>query len=177
MRRFALLTLCWFTAFILATTAQASERDFYVSAQGKWSGRGEIIAGKYKNTRFSCVFQGISPDRITGLNIDGSCRVGIFSQPMNASVERALAGYTGKFMDGAAGNGLDVVGGRFSGSQLAIDIRRKDLHGVMFARMGSPEKMHVTVSVRVGEHLIPVIALSLERVGGSIKEAATGSTD
>jgi hypothetical protein len=106
--------------------------------------------------------------------IDGSCRVGVFTQPMNASVTRTGRGFTGKFLDGEAGEGMDVVGGRYSASKLVVDVRRKDLNGVMVARLSGEDKLNITVSVRVDKQLIPVIGMSLDRVD---EATATGSLE
>ena len=151
--------LSWGHAF----AGPASESAFYREVAGKWSGPGEIVAGRYKGTKFTCVFEGMSPDSVTGLKIDGSCRVGMFSQPMNAVFQRASAGYSGRFLDGEAGEGMDVVGGRYSRSRLVVDIKRKDLRGVMVAQLADDDKLNVTISVRVDRRLIPVIGMSLGR--------------
>jgi hypothetical protein len=177
MRIFSLLILAVFVSVSFAVTAGATEREFYRGVQGKWSGQGEIVAGKFKNTRFTCNLEGISPDAITGINIDGSCRVGMFSQPMSATVERAVAGYSGRFLDGAAGAGLDITGGRYTPSRLVVDIRRKELHGVMAARLTDPDRMNVTISVHVDDRLIPVIGMSLTRVSAPIDRTQTSSID
>jgi len=36
-------------------SAHASERNYFRSVQGSWSGAGKIVAGKYKNTIFTCI--------------------------------------------------------------------------------------------------------------------------
>ncbi len=101
-----------------STAAFASETEFYRTIEGRWIGPGEIVAGKYKGTKFTCDFNGITPANAKGMSIDGNCRVGVFNQPMNASVTRVrAAASTGKFLDGEAGEGMDIVGGRFSGFQ------------------------------------------------------------
>lgn len=146
------------------TGAFASEAEFYRNIQGRWSGPGEIVAGKYKGTRFTCDFKGIAPASANGMSIDGNCRVGVFNQPMNASVTRSGRGFTGKFLDGEAGEGMDIVGGRYSASKLVVDIKRKDLNGVMVARLSGSDKLNITVSVKVDKQIIPVIGMTLDRI-------------
>jgi len=97
------------------------------------------------------------------MNIDGSCRVGMFSQPMSAIVQKVNSRYRGKFLDGAAGEGMDVVGGRYSRSKLVVDIVRKDLRGVMITNLTQKNKLNITISVHVGTKLVPVIGMSLKR--------------
>ena len=48
------------------------------------------------------------------MDVDGSCRIGMFSQPMNAKIVKAAGNYIGEFLDGAKGDGMDVVGGRYT---------------------------------------------------------------
>ena len=163
-----------------ASPAVASEAKFYKEIQGRWQGPGEIVAGKYKGTRFTCTFDGLSASPKTGMSIDGNCRVGVFNQPMNASVERGARGYLGKFLDGEAGEGMDIIGGRYSGSKLTVEIKRKDLRGVMVASLKEEDKLNITISVRVSSKLVPVIGMTLDRVSrvgtddtptGSVRQA------
>lgn len=150
---------------LLAVEAHASDRKFFSGIEGTWSGPGEIVAGKYKGTKFVCTFKGDNLAREPGMNIDGSCRVGVFSQKMSAMVRRAAGRYKGKFLDGAAGEGMDVVGGRFSRSKLSVDIVRKDLRGVMTTSLSKDRKLNITISVHVGRKLIPVIGMTLKQIG------------
>lgn len=172
------LIFLFLAAMAAATSvANASERVFYNNVQGKWSGPGEIVAGKYKGTKFNCVFNGITPGSDIAISIDGNCRVGVFSQPMNASVERTASGYSGKFLDGESGEGMDVVGGRYHASKLIVDIKRKDLRGIMVARLTDEDKLNITISVRVDSRLIPVIGMSLDRIGPAIDDTVTSSVN
>jgi hypothetical protein len=162
---------------IWVACAEASEKQFYNNIQGRWSGPGEIVAGKYKGTKFNCTFDGITPEKLTGMSIDGNCRVGIFSQLMNASVNRSARGYSGKFLDGEAGEGMDIIGGRYTSSKLVVDIRRKDLVGVMSASLTGRDKLTITISVRVESRLIPVIGMTLARIGPALNETFTSAID
>src|SRR5690606_31686826 len=104
------------------------------------------------------------PEASVGMTLDGSCRVGVFSQPMKATVTRVGTSYSGKFNDGAEGKGLDVTSGSVSGNRVVLGLNRKELNGAMLARVADKNTMNVTVSVRVDEDLIPVIGMSLKRV-------------
>ena len=151
-----------------AASAQAAERDrkFFQSVEGDWSGPGEIVAGKYQGTKFNCTFNGSTPAKKLGMTLDGSCRVGVFTQKMSATVEhKGAKGYKGTFMDGAAGKGLDIVSGNVvDGGKVVLAINRNQLKGVMQARVADKNTMNVTVSVRVEKELVPVIGMSLKRV-------------
>lgn len=149
--------------------ANANERDrkFFNQVKGEWVGPGEIVAGKYKGTKFTCTFTGSTPGEQIGMTLDGSCRVGLFTQRMSASVQRKGNGYRGTFMDGAAGKGLDVVSGNVNGSKVVFSLNRASLKGAMIAKLASEDNMTVTVSVRVAKQLVPVIGMNLKRVDGS----------
>ncbi len=153
----------------------AEERGgrFCKSVQGVWVGPGEIVAGKYKGTKFTCRLNGSTPSGKVGMTLDGSCRVGVFSQRMSATVERGGRGYRGTFLDGAAGEGLDIVSGSVDGKKVTFSISRKQLNGAMSARLPNKNAMNVSVSVKVDSQMIRVIAMDLKRVeGGAIAEVA-----
>lgn len=168
-----ILSAC--TLAVIAQPVVANERDkpFFQRAEGVWSGPGEIIAGKYKGTKFVCNLDGSTPARAAGMTLDGSCRVGVFSQKINASVAYAGNAYKGTFLDGAAGKGLDIIGGGVQGQKATFTVNRKQLRGVMSARMTGADTMAVAVSVKVGDQMVQVLGMNLTRVDkavvGSIK--------
>jgi hypothetical protein len=148
-------------------SATANERDkrFFEQVAGEWSGPGEIVAGKYKGTKFNCNFKGATPDGKIGMSLDGGCRVGLFTQKMSATVEhKGRQGYRGSFMDGAIGQGLDVIGGNVTSERVVLTLNRNQLNGAMLARMPTKDNMQVTVSVKVEEQMVPVIGMNLKRV-------------
>lgn len=175
--KFRMLSLCLAaTALISAAPAEARDKDalFFSSVAGSWKGPGEIVAGKYKGTKFHCNLQGDPSDgKAAGITLDGSCRVGVFNQKMSAVITRKGRGYTGRFLDGAAGQGLDIVSGRISGNRAVMGINRKTLNGAMIARLNDSETMNVTISVKVGSEMVPVIGMTLKRGARNI---TTGST-
>lgn len=144
--------------------ASERERQFFSSVEGRWSGPGEIVAGKYKGTRFVCNFTGSTPNSKLGMTLDGGCRVGLFTQNMSASVEKGNRGYRGSFMDGAAGKGLDITSGRLEGNRVTLALKRNQLDGAMLARMADGDTMNVTVAVKVENQMVPVIGISLKRL-------------
>ena len=158
-----------------AASANEPDKIFFKSVEGNWAGPGEIVAGKYKGTKFSCTFTGSTPTTLMGMTLDGGCRVGVFTQKMSASVENRGGAYVGTFMDGASGKGLDIVSGNVVDvNKVVLAINRKQLKGVMQARMADGNTMNVTVSVRVEKALVPVIGMSLKRVDGNSTGAIAG---
>lgn len=146
--------------------AGAASRDkaFFESAAGVWSGPGEIVAGKYKGTKFTCNLTGLpNAEGEAGIKLDGTCRVGVFKQPMSAVITQAGGGYKGKFLDGADGKGLDIVSGAVSGDKIVVGINRAKLNGAMIARMQANNAMNITISVKVEDEMVPVIGLALTR--------------
>ena len=166
-----------FVLFAVATSPshadEARDARFLKMIEGSWRGPGEIVAGKYKGTRFTCHLNGTNPNTGLGMGLKGDCRVGVFTQEMEATVVREGKTYKGEFLDGALGTGLDVVAGNITNDRMVLTLNRKDLNGAMLARLASENQLNVTVSVRVGEELVPVIGMSLDRMD----TLAVGSTE
>jgi len=166
----AILTFATAAAVAAPSALAAAERDqlFFQSVEGEWTGPGEVVAGKYKGTKFVCNFTGTAAPRAAGMTLDGGCRVGVFTQKMTATIEKNGGGYSGKFNDGAAGKGLDVVSGNVvSSRKVVFGLNRKALKGAMQARLPDDNSMVVTVSVRVEREMVPVIGMNLKRVDAS----------
>lgn len=163
-RNVAVISLSAFMVLGSASLAASSDEKFFRQVSGQWTGPGEIVAGKYKGTKFVCNFTGSQPAGKVGMSLDGGCRVGLFTQKMSASIEKARKGYRGNFMDGAAGKGLDVIGGTVTGDKVVFSLNRKALDGAMLARLPNENTMNVTVSVKVDDEMVPVIGLSLKRL-------------
>ncbi|ARM88663.1 hypothetical protein RHEC894_CH02370 [Rhizobium sp. CIAT894] len=158
-----------------AATAATRDKAFFDSVAGSWKGPGEIVAGKYKGTKFTCNLIGEpTGDSGAGIKLDGTCRVGVFKQPMTAVISQSGSTYKGKFLDGAAGKGLDVVSGAVSEDTVVVGINRAKLNGAMIARVRDDKTMNVTVSVKVESQMVPVIGLTLTR---QVDEMAVGSIE
>lgn len=161
-------------SLLIVLPAAASEKQFFKNIQGEWSGPGQIVAGKYKGTKFVCNFGGSNPDTKTGMLIDGSCRVGVFPQKMNAEIVKTAGKFVGKFLDGQNGDGMDVRDGRYTKNRLVVDIKRHNLDAIMVANLQDPNQLKITVSVKHKDRLIPVIGMNLGRVSDQI---VTGSVN
>jgi len=165
--KFRIISLCLAAlALSSASPSQARDKDtvFFESVAGDWKGPGEIVAGKYKGTKFVCNLSGDAVQgKAAGISLDGHCRVGVFNQKMSAQITRKGSTYTGRFLDGSAGDGLDIVSGKVTRDRAIMGINRKTLDGAMIARLHDEETMNVTISVKVGKEMIPVIGMTLKR--------------
>ena len=159
------------TALPGSVIASDGDTAFFQKVSGTWSGPGEIVAGKYKGTKFNCTLDGATLAASKGMNIEGTCRVGVFTQEMKALIERKGGNYNGLFLDGAKGKGLDITAGNIAGNRATFSLNRKQLNGAMLARLSSDNDLNVTISVRVDKDMVPVIGMSLKRIDG----VATGS--
>jgi hypothetical protein len=158
-----------------ASPALSGSRDkaFFEQVSGQWKGPGEIVAGKYKGTKFTCDLTGdVVEGSGAGIKLDGFCRVGVFKQPMSAVITQNGKSYSGKFLDGAEGKGLDIVSGNVAKDKVVVGINRKKLNGAMIARLQDEKTMNITISVKVEETMVPVIGLSLNR---QLDDLAVGS--
>ena len=144
-------------------SALAGEKQFFSGIDGTWRGPGEIVAGKYKGTKFTCKLDGTSTATNIGMRVKGSCRIGMFSQPMSAMIVKKGKDYSGSFLDGEKGVGMDVTGGRFTSSRLIVGIKRKKLNATMIARLDNRNKINVTISVNVQGTMVPVIGMTLNK--------------
>jgi hypothetical protein len=154
-----------------APAAADPEAAFFQSVAGRWVGPGEIVAGKYKGTKFVCDLSG-GPTDVVGMSLDGSCRVGLFGQRMTARITRQDGRLVGAFLDGANGAGLDVTSGALEGDRMVFALDRKQLNGAMVARFAERDQLAVTVSVQVGSELVPVIGMNLKREGAAVRQTA-----
>jgi len=141
--------------------ASAGEKQFFNGIAGDWHGPGEIVAGKYKGTKFTCNLKGETSQKNLGMNINGYCRVGMFSQPMSAVIKKSGKHYRGQFLDGEKGEGMEVTSGRFSTSRFVVGLKRNKLDATMVARLDGKRKLNVTISVLVQGTLVPVIGMAL----------------
>jgi hypothetical protein len=168
-------------ASLAALTCAASpafsgdDKAFFEQVSGQWKGPGEIVAGKYKGTKFTCDLIGEPAEgAAAGIKLDGTCRVGVFKQPMSALITQKGKTYTGKFLDGANGKGLDIVSGNVAKDKVVVGINRKKLNGAMIARLQDSSTLNITISVKVEDTMVPVIGVSLSR---QVDNMAVGSIE
>ena len=64
------------------------------------------------------------------------------------------------------------MSGNIDGNTVVFGLNRKQLHGAMIAKLAARDQLNITVSVRVGEELVPVIGMSLKRDEPLVKQTA-----
>jgi len=162
-RFFIFILLMFFTHYVQARDGER-ERLYFQAFEGGWSGQGEVVAGKYKGTRFNCHFIGISETRQIGMSLDGNCRVGLFGQVMKAKIIRRPSGaFLGHFNDGAQAQGMDITAAHIGADHMQFDLNRQNLQGSMLARLEAQDKMSITLSVKVMGEFVRVAGVTLKR--------------
>lgn len=174
-RGIAVASLTALTCAASPALSGGNDKAFFEQVSGQWKGPGEIVAGKYKGTKFTCDLTGEANEGSAGIKLDGFCRVGVFKQPMSAVIAQSGKSYNGKFLDGADGKGLDIVSGNVGKDKVVVGINRKKLNGAMIARLQGDSTLNITISVKVEDTMVPVIGVSLNRqldtvAVGSIKK-------
>lgn len=174
-RGIAAASLAALTCAASPALSGGNDKAFFEQVSGQWKGPGEIVAGKYKGTKFTCDLTGEANESSAGIKLDGFCRVGVFKQPMSAVITQSGKSYNGKFLDGANGKGLDIVSGNVGKDKVVVGINRKKLNGAMIARLQGESTLNITISVKVEDTMVPVIGVSLNRqldtvAVGSIKK-------
>jgi len=161
-----LASLMMFVALLMADSVKAQESvvNFFRSLDGQWRGSGEIVAGKYKGTRFQCNFTSLSEIVTVGLLLDGNCRMGLFSQNVKAKVAGEKNGiFSGHFNGGSGSEGMDITAGQVGADHVMLHLHRNELEGTMQAKLVSDNIMQITLSVKVFDHFIPIVGVNLQR--------------
>ncbi|EFL90413.1 hypothetical protein [Ahrensia sp. R2A130] len=149
---------------VASTAAHASDTKYFNTVSGTWAGAGTIVNGPYKNTRFTCRLAGTN-EAATSMKLSGKCRVGLFSQPIEATVSKRGKGFQGAFLDGAEGKGLDITSGKRRGGKMLLRIKRKALTGTMVANLKNANLLNITILVDVKGKQVPFIGLTMNREG------------
>lgn len=137
-------------------------KKYFKSIEGTWEGNGEVIAGKYKDTKFKCTLNGKTPKKI-GMDIEGNCKIGIFNQKITAKITRHHDHYRGTFLGGAEKYGLDVVSGKLSNDIFIAALVRENINGSIIVNATHKNKMGIYIAVEVNERFYPIIELELDK--------------
>jgi hypothetical protein len=111
--------------------------DFMQRFSGDWIGTGQLLFGAEPRLEFACDLKGDPSESKLNFDMTGQCRMGAMAAPVYAKIRynSDTQRYYGQFMDGAAGNGVDLVG-----AQAGDGFSLKLVHGATQGRL-SAEKM------------------------------------
>lgn len=146
--------------------------NFLHSVRGQWSGKGEVVAGRYKGIKFNCKFNAPAAKDGIDMTLTGTCRTGIFSQPISAKIQQKEGTLRGSFNEGAQAQGLDITKGVIHKNHMILELSREKLNGNMEAKLEGDNLLRITLAVKIDEDVIPVIGMNLNRTQPAVTTAA-----
>ncbi len=170
MPRVLSLALAGFLA-VVATSASADDAaDFMERFSGKWLGTGSLLFGPENGLEFNCELEGKPSRSQLTFGMRGRCWMGTISGPVfarlhyNAEHNR----FYGQFLDGAEGDGLDIVGAR-KGEGFSLDLARGQAQGNLHAEAIGENQMKVLISYRdrANNRYLPIAAMGFTRTGAA----------
>lgn len=165
--------LSLFLAVAVATGVSGSARADDAAAfmghfSGDWLGTGQLLFGAENGMKFHCELRG-DPSR-SGLEfgMSGGCWMGLLSAPVHARLRYSTETreFYGEFMDGADGEGLDVIGTR-NGDGFSLKLARGSTQGRLAADAVNADQMKIVIfySDRANSRELPVAAMGFTRKG------------
>jgi hypothetical protein len=144
--------------------------QFMTRFSGEWRGTGRVLVGPDHGTKFHCALAGDPSRSETSFTMNGKCWIGQLSALVRARVRynAETNRFYGAFLDGAAGNGVDIVGER-SGEGLVMSLSRGMAQGRLTAEPVGNNQMKVMISLvdRANDREIPVVAMGLAKEGAT----------
>ncbi|MBZ8134728.1 hypothetical protein [Afifella sp. IM 167] len=170
MRRILLAAALAITApAIVPSKAAAVDDDaalFMERFGGEWRGSGRLLVGPESGLRFHCALAGDPSRSQMAFGMTGRCWTGSLSAPVYARLRYSSdqKQFFGSFMDGAEGDGANIVGER-SGEGFMLKLVRGELQGRLAAEPAGPGKMTVTLSLYDpgSGRTLPVAAMGFAR--------------
>jgi hypothetical protein len=158
-------------ALSLPGAAAAEENDaaiFMERFSGEWRGTGRLLVGPENGLKFHCALDGDPSRTELTFGLSGKCWAGRLTGRVyarlhyNAETNR----FYGDFLDGAEGNGVDVIGER-KGNGFSLLLSRGMAQGELIAKPAGRNKMTVTIllSDSTRKLSLPVAAMGFARKG------------
>lgn len=137
---------------------------------GDWRGTGRVLVGPDHGSKFHCALAGEPSRSEMSFTMNGKCWVGQLSALVrarlryNAETDR----FYGAFLDGADGDGVDIVGTR-SGDGFVMSLSRGMAQGRLTAVPVGRNQMKVMISLldRANDREIPVVAMGFAKEGAT----------
>ena len=141
---------------------------FMEQFSGEWRGTGKFLIGPETGTKFHCALNGDPSRTQLTFGMKGKCWMGRLSAPVFARLRYNGESnrFYGNFMDGADGDGADIVAQR-KGKGFSMWLARGELQGELVANPAGDQKMTVTISLidRRRDRKIPVVAMGFAKKG------------
>jgi hypothetical protein len=150
---------------------------------GEWIGTGQVLMGLQRGTTFRCELKNDPSESQLDFDMSGRCWLGNLSAPVNAQLRynTDTSQYFGKFLNGAEGQGCDIIGGR-AGEAISLKLMRGSLQGRLKVERVGPDQMKVMLFYRDAKSAreLPVVAMGFARKGTDrlpdyLSEVVTGS--
>ncbi len=142
--------------------------QFMERFSGEWRGTGKLLIGPEIGTKFHCALNGDPSRTQLTFGMKGKCWMGRLSASVFARLRYNGDNnrFYGDFMDGAEGEGVDIVAER-KGNGFSMWLSRGQLQGELVANPAGKEKMTITISLidHKGDRKIPVVAMGFARKG------------
>lgn len=135
---------------------------------GEWRGTGKLLIGPDTGMKFHCSLNGDPSRSQMTFGMKGKCWAGRLSAPVFARLHynRDNNKFYGDFMDGAEGDGVDIVAER-AGKGFSMWLSRDQLQGELVANPAGESKMTIMISLidHKNDRKIPVVAMGFARKG------------
>lgn len=177
---FALFATLVATALGPPAKANDAAADFMARFSGAWLGAGELLLGSENGMKFSCELNGNPSKSQLTFGMKGRCWMGRLSAPVHARLRynAETDHFYGAFMDGAEGNGVDLMGAR-AGEGFSLKLTRGSAQGRLAAEKVNPDQMKITIYYRdrANDRELPVVAMGFTRKdsGSTLPDYARGT--
>lgn len=154
-------------AYLAAAPARADDAaEFMTRFSGQWLGSGEFLIGSESGLQFHCELNGDPSRTLRTFGMTGRCWMGRLSAPVHAQLRynAETNQFYGQFLDGADGQGLDIVGAR-AGEGFSMQLVRGPAQGRLTAEAVNSDQMRIMIYYRnrSRNRELPVVAMGFTR--------------
>jgi hypothetical protein len=140
--------------------------DFMARFSGEWLGTGQLLVGSESGLTFNCSLNGDPSRTLLTFGMTGRCWMAGLSANVHAHLRynAETNRFYGQFMDGAEGDGLDIVGER-EHDGFSMQLVRGPVQGRLLAESLNPHQMRVTIFYRdrARNRELPVVSMGFTR--------------
>ncbi len=140
--------------------------DFMARFSGEWLGTGQLLVGSETGLTFHCELDGDPSRTQLTFGMTGRCWMGSLSAPVHARLRynADTNRFYGRFMDGAEGDGLDIVAER-AGEGFSMQLARGSAQGRLTAEAVNGDQLRIVIFYRdrARNRELPVVAMGFTR--------------